>query len=323
MSSTVYPYLSEEKLKIAEKESAAKELFWLLGSFEETFLALKNGVEECHALFAPAHRGSTLVLSSPRSESIKGHITRVGSQIVKGTINLRLRTHAPLNLMISPISSDAKTKIDGFRLPSLSTLCKLLDQSLECLESTRFPVADTGTEETAISLDINSDSSHIYSQLRLLHSFFQESLLILKGSDLPSKSGPSDKTSHYAKAWHLEPLQSDLFIPELPSTLALDISIRECSLLLTIRVLEPCSQSPTLSSIFLTGIGAQRRLEHDEMNHEFLYRGEMVRVKEKCRIESSADPFLLSCAAKLQVLERSVLGAMEALRTVLGCEEKE
>ena len=50
----------------------------------ETLQSLKAGLEECAALLAPAENGSTLVLSSLRSESLKGLITRVGTRIVKG-----------------------------------------------------------------------------------------------------------------------------------------------------------------------------------------------------------------------------------------------
>lgn len=35
-------------------------------------------------LLAPVEPGSTLVLSSLRSESVKGFVTRIGTKIVKG-----------------------------------------------------------------------------------------------------------------------------------------------------------------------------------------------------------------------------------------------
>lgn len=130
-------------------------------------------------------------------------------------------------------------------------------------------------------------------------------------------------SQYQAKAWYTEPLKDNSSILDLPSTLALDFGINNCSLLLTIRVVEPYSQLPTFGSRFLTGLGAQRRLEHDEMNNELFYRGEPVRVKEKCRVESSADPCLLGCAAKLQVLERTVLGSMEALEAFIDCGDEE
>jgi hypothetical protein len=51
-------------------------------------VSLKAGLEECYALLAPIEPGSTLVLSSPRSECIKGHVTRIGTRVVKGVCSL-------------------------------------------------------------------------------------------------------------------------------------------------------------------------------------------------------------------------------------------
>ncbi len=57
---------------------------WLLESLQDSLALLKEGLEECVALLAPKEPGSTLVLSSLRSESVKGFVTRVGTKIVKG-----------------------------------------------------------------------------------------------------------------------------------------------------------------------------------------------------------------------------------------------
>jgi hypothetical protein len=65
----------------------ARELEWLLVQLRETLQSLKAGLEECAALLAPSENGSTLVLSSLRSESLKGLVTRVGTRIVKGVSN--------------------------------------------------------------------------------------------------------------------------------------------------------------------------------------------------------------------------------------------
>jgi hypothetical protein len=63
-------------------------LAWLLESLQDTLKSLKSGLEECYALLAPIEPGSTLAVSSARSESVKGHITRVGTNIVKGVRSL-------------------------------------------------------------------------------------------------------------------------------------------------------------------------------------------------------------------------------------------
>lgn len=61
-----------------------RELDWLVQELRETLTNLKHGLEDCYALLAPVDPGSTLVLSTPRNEIVKGHITRVGTRIVKG-----------------------------------------------------------------------------------------------------------------------------------------------------------------------------------------------------------------------------------------------
>lgn len=61
-----------------------RELEWLLNELHETLQSLKSGLEDCYALLAPVDPGSTLVVSTPRNEIVKGHITRVGTRIVKG-----------------------------------------------------------------------------------------------------------------------------------------------------------------------------------------------------------------------------------------------
>jgi hypothetical protein len=65
-----------------------RELQWLLTSLQDTFASLKSGLSESDALLAPTEPGATLVVSSLRSESVKGLITRVGTRVVKGVSRL-------------------------------------------------------------------------------------------------------------------------------------------------------------------------------------------------------------------------------------------
>lgn len=69
---------------LTTEPSQQRELEWLLNELRETLEVLKSGLEECYALLAPVEPGSTLVVSTPRAEIVKGHVTRVGTKIVKG-----------------------------------------------------------------------------------------------------------------------------------------------------------------------------------------------------------------------------------------------
>ena len=61
-----------------------RELDWIVEETLEICRDLKHGLEDCYALLAPIDPGSTLVMSTPRNEKVKGTITRVGTRIVKG-----------------------------------------------------------------------------------------------------------------------------------------------------------------------------------------------------------------------------------------------
>lgn len=62
----------------------ARELRWITDETVRICKDLKHGLEDCYALLAPIDPGSTLVVSTPRNEKVKGTITRVGTRIVKG-----------------------------------------------------------------------------------------------------------------------------------------------------------------------------------------------------------------------------------------------
>src|SRR6187551_2213668 len=61
-----------------------RELDWLIEALHETLTDLKHGLEHCYSLLAPIDPGSTLAVSTPRNEVVKGYVTRVGTRIVKG-----------------------------------------------------------------------------------------------------------------------------------------------------------------------------------------------------------------------------------------------
>jgi hypothetical protein len=90
MSAAIWPPIGDEELAEEQAASQARELEWLLVQLRETLQSLKAGLEECAALLAPSENGSTLVLSSVRSESLKGLITRIGTRITKGVCWLLL-----------------------------------------------------------------------------------------------------------------------------------------------------------------------------------------------------------------------------------------
>lgn len=84
MSTAVWPPIDAGQLEREQRQSQQRELEWLLVQLGERLQSLKAGLEECAVLLAPSEKGSTLVLTSLRSESVKGVVTRVGTRMVKG-----------------------------------------------------------------------------------------------------------------------------------------------------------------------------------------------------------------------------------------------
>ena len=64
---------------------------WLIETvFEAPFQSTQDGLTECIALLDPQEGGSTLALSSTRSEALKGFVVRMGERIIKGELLIKL-----------------------------------------------------------------------------------------------------------------------------------------------------------------------------------------------------------------------------------------
>lgn len=172
MSTIIWPPIPHDQLEKEQEACLARELEWLLCALQETLESLKAGLEECSKLLAPKEVGSTLVLSSVRSESLKGFVNLVGTRIVKGDIQLRLsslqpprgQNHYKLSISSAPA---APTLV----LDQLTTARTLINSCLDVVDATRW----TGDATNA---------NFISGQLRLLHDNVQEAKQALKGLSL-------------------------------------------------------------------------------------------------------------------------------------------
>lgn len=322
-----------------------RELDWLLSELQETLISLKHGLEDCYALLAPIDPGSTLVLSTPRNEIVKGTITRVGTRIVKGTIHLRLRTLPPQTLTINPAHP--------IHLAPLTSLHTLLNHSLDLLSLTLSYCYAPSPSDPHPQQDLPTpppipSPAFLSAQLRLLSQSLSESSSILKGPPLTT-SDPS---------WTTRSVAPSHFQPPLPlqngrvPILSFHLGVQDGSIVLWLRSLEDASAPQTLGTKLAFAIGTARRLEHDEADRVFGFcceeggdghehgsrpgsssggpnktpssgaggRKEMdVHVREKVRVES-ADPSLLSLAAKLTALGHVLDMARRNLAAVMGEE---
>ncbi|KXT08697.1 hypothetical protein AC579_7587 [Pseudocercospora musae] len=323
MTTVLWPAtgIAPEHLAKEEEATRTRELAWLLASLQDTLRSLKEALEECAALLAPTEPGSTLVLSSLRSENLKGFITRVGTRIVKGDIQLRLpslpppKGHTSYKLSVSSLPTAATIV-----LQQLTTTRTLINACLDVVDATQW----TGDSKNA---------NFISGQLRLLHDNIHEAKSALKGA-----------WTEHQKAWHEHPIDENAFDPPLPANVSLHVSVSEAAVLLFVRTLElaypntatgtntPSSRSTPSGGASYSGFSLRERLGavlgggqkafHDEAHDIFTYKGMEVRVREKVRVESQ-DPSLMAAMAKLGALERNVALSRRALGVVMGQDHDE
>ncbi|GAP87184.2 putative 37S ribosomal protein rsm22 [Rosellinia necatrix] len=289
MSVEIWPPIAPDQLKIEEDATQARELEWLLNSLQTTLHSLRYGLAECYALLAPIDPGSTLVLSTPRAELVKGHVTRVGTRLVKGTIHTRLRTTAPLTVSINsahPIHLAPLVALNTLltQAVDLATLCFTEGERSSSSREQRGGGA-TSVAATAVFLS---------SQLRLLAQAIDEASAILKGTApvpaptpaqplLPlvrdaNASRPGTATTDVGDGgggggdWTQRSAASTSFAPPLSHALSFHVTIQDACLVLHLRALEPADAPVNLGVKLALAIGTARRLEHDEAERVFAYR---------------------------------------------------
>ncbi|KAJ9623905.1 hypothetical protein H2203_005350 [Taxawa tesnikishii (nom. ined.)] len=316
MSTVAWPPIPPDQLAKEEKAGEERELAWLLSALQDTLHSLKAGLNECADLLAPKDAGSTLVLSSLRSESLKGFVTRLGTRVVKGDVHLRLPSLPPPRGQSSyKLSISTAPSAPPLVLEQLASVRTLINACLDVVDATTW----TGDAHNA---------NFIAGQLRLLHDNIQEAKQALKGgSDVQQTP------------WNEDPLDERIFDPPLPPTVSFHLSISEAAILLQVRTLEvvhaghstgtstpnsfttPSYSGFSIRDRLAAALGAAKPPTHDEAHDVFTYKGQDVRVKEKVRVESQ-DPSLLAAMAKLSALEHSVALSCRALDVVMDKDEE-
>ncbi|KAJ5094492.1 hypothetical protein N7456_010353 [Penicillium angulare] len=308
MATWAYPPLPPDQLNREADSALARELEWLLQSLQESLVSLKEGLQDCASLLAPQDPGSTLVLSSLRSENVKGFVTRVGTKVVKGDIQLRLPSlPVPRGQSSARLTLSQTPDAPGLVLQQLVSVRNLVNQSLDIVDVSTY----TGNP---------LDATFIFSQLHLLHETISEARQMLKGE--------GDVRGN----WWETSASDNVFDPSPPPYVSFHLSIADSALVLLLRTLESnaYAQTPTAfaTDISLTGFSLRDRIfgsrqrAHDEAGEVFMWQGEEVRVKEKIRVESQ-DPSLMAVMAKLTALEHEVMRWVGALRVLMGNEDTE
>ncbi|EHA46449.1 hypothetical protein MGG_02604 [Pyricularia oryzae 70-15] len=282
MSVDIYPPIAAAELKLAIQDTQRRELTWLLDDLQATLGEFRHGLEDCYALLAPIDPGSTLVVSTPRNESVKGHVTRVGTRIVKGTLSLRLRTAPPQTLSIDPTHP--------IHLAPLTLLHARLTDALDVLTRTLEFLPEGGGSKTTLppAADATAAAAFVSAQLRLLSTTLHESSAILKGRPLTDTDpgwttlsaapghflappAPPPPTSNLNNFLSAPQQQTDASAANPLHNISIYFSLQESALVLWVRSLEPADAAPSFGMKFALAIGTARRLEHDESDVIFGY----------------------------------------------------
>ncbi|KAK8131849.1 37S ribosomal protein rsm22 [Apiospora kogelbergensis] len=275
MSVEIWPAIAPDQLKVEEDATQARELTWLLDAIHDTLRTLKSSLEETYALLAPIDPGATLVVSTPKHETVKGYVTRVGTRLVKGSVALKLRTQPALTLHLDPARP--------IHIPELTTLNTLLTQSVDILT---FVVSESFARGPG-----HADPRFVSSQLRLLAEYLAEASSLLKGPELPIADQNTPFLRHAAAlrpvvlddvllldvlppdtTWTHSSVPPACFAPPLnPAHLSVHLTIQDASLVLYLRALEPADAPVNFGTKLALAIGTARRLEHDEADRIFGY----------------------------------------------------
>ncbi|KAI1379906.1 RAVE subunit 2/Rogdi [Hypoxylon crocopeplum] len=303
MSVEIWPPISPDDLKTQEDATQARELTWLLTSLQNTLAQLKRGLEDCVALLAPDDAaGSTLALTTPRNETVKGHATRVGTQLVRGVVHLRLRTLPPQTLALDParpVRVAALTRLDSLLEQSVG-LCRDLEEHEHRQQPPSAP--------------------YLASQLRLLAQHIAEASGLVKGAPTPhptrastpnptlaapsvqlrptsSSGGGSTQTQDPGQrpdtTWTTASVSLGHFTPPISRNLSLYLTIQDACLVLYLRALEPADAPVNFGTKLALAIGTTRRLEHDEADRVFVYQ-----CDEESHFEGSSPHTSLSAATE-------------------------
>lgn len=230
------------------------------------------------------------MVSTPRNESVKGHVTRVGTRIVKGTLSLRLRTAPPQTLSVDPTHPIHLAPLTLLHA-RLTDALDVLTRTLEFLpEGSSSSSSGGGSKKRPLppAADATAAAAFVSAQLRLLSTTLQESSAILKGRPL-TDTDPGWTTLSAAPGHFLAPpappppatnLNSFLSAPQQQPdasagnplhNISIYFSLQESALVLWVRTLEPADTTPSFGMKFALAIGTARRLEHDESDVIFGY----------------------------------------------------
>ncbi|ORY85029.1 RAVE subunit 2/Rogdi [Protomyces lactucae-debilis] len=212
------------------------------------------------------HADTTLPLTSRETERLKGLVTRQGSLLVKGDFRIRL---PGLSAQRVALNADK-----AMTLPQVAEVAHLVDISIASCQHALQP--DTAKRVVDDLLDNLREASACLKEPKLTETF------------------------------PLAELPGTRFSPILEEPVAMDLCIRDASLVADVYLLQDRKQSSNVfAKINRLASGSQGGGGEAHHGGFVRFRGRDVRVVEHVRVESQ-DPALVAVMTKLAALTHSV-----------------
>lgn len=247
-----------------------RELEWLLKDTQTQIeRAVTEGLVECKERLCAPFSGFKLVMSSGRSEALKGIVVRVGTALLDCELKLKIPS------LPAPVTDISLTSV--YPLAQVVDAVNYIDEAVESVRRSRYANADI----------VLAMLTRLLALVRSAANCLKEPIPTLK---FPLRAPP----------------EPSLFSPPLPAGLIVDFYLEDSSVVTDVRVVSDVNpEELETHSGFLSSIGIKSKKVHAVDVIE--YNGRQVIEQERVRVESQ-DPNLISATAKLKALENHVVG---------------
>ncbi|KAK9389027.1 RAVE subunit 2/Rogdi [Lipomyces mesembrius] len=234
MTTAVYPIQDSSTALNEEHKVSILELAWLLNDLSSTIGSLEDGLEGCLALLRSDQPGSTLVLSSNRSEALKGFVLRVGQNIVKAEIHLKLTS---LNKGQVCTFTLAEGKV--IPLAQLGDCANFLTVCLRVIKEMDF-----------------IEPALVLSQLRKLLSNIRYAHISIRNVS-PAFQFPYTT------------IESNTFTPDIHDAIVIDLIISEAGVIADVRTLLPTDPPSDIGNASITSSSRNRQTSMGSLSPNF------------------------------------------------------
>lgn len=230
--------------------------------------SVTEGLIECKERLCAPFSGFKLVMSSGRSEALKGIVVRVGTSLIDCDLKLKISS------ISAPVTDIGLSNV--YPLSQVVDAVNYIDEAVESVRRSRYANAEIVLAMITRLLALVRSASNCLKQPTSTMKF-------------PFREQPDPA----------------LFSPKLPPGLVVDFYLEDSSIVTDVRYLtDVTDEEVDKQTGFFSSIGLKSKKEH--LSNSIDYNGRQVLEVERVRVESQ-DPNLISATAKLKALENHIV----------------